>query len=83
MGRGGGLAQSGLTPERPATAGIGAGMDQPRPPLFAFSEADHLTRIHLRLALEDIGFTVEEAADKLRLADGGPGAMPEPPCGDQ
>ena len=55
-------------------------MDQPRPPLFAFSEAVHLTRIHLRLALEDIGFTVEEAADELRLADvGADGAAPLKP----
>ncbi|EZP52937.1 MULTISPECIES: hypothetical protein [Sphingomonas] len=28
--------------------------------VFALRENDHLTRIHLKLALEDIGFVVDE-----------------------
>lgn len=34
---------------------------------FSFDEADHLTRIHLKLALEDVGFVVEEAATTIRI----------------
>lgn len=35
--------------------------------LFALVEADHLTRIHLKLGLEDVGFDVREAADTIAL----------------
>ena len=34
---------------------------------FVFDEADHLTRIHLKLGLEDVGFTVEEEGSKLKI----------------
>ncbi|MCU6455037.1 hypothetical protein LPN01_13200 [Sphingomonas sp. A2-49] len=35
-------------------------MIQPPAGAFALEEADHLTRIHLKLALEDVGFVVTE-----------------------
>lgn len=48
-------------------------------PLFSFSERDHLTRIHLRLSLEDLGFAVEERADELTLgAPAGQGDVATP-----
>jgi len=31
-------------------------------PVFSFDEPDHLTRIHLKIALEDVGFTIAEQA---------------------
>ena len=59
-------------------------MTAPITSLFAFSEADHLTRIHLRLALEDAGFSVEEAADELRLVGPlGKGGSGNPPSDAQ
>ncbi|WP_174293514.1 hypothetical protein [Sphingomonas bacterium] len=36
---------------------------------FSFREADHLTRIHLRLGLEDLGFRVEECGSDLTIAN--------------
>ena len=36
--------------------------------VFAFQEPDHLTRIHLKLALEDAGFAVTEDADTIALS---------------
>lgn len=36
--------------------------------VFAFQEPDHLTRIHLKFALEDAGFAVTEKADTIALA---------------
>jgi hypothetical protein len=35
--------------------------------LFALVEADHLTRIHLKLSLEDVGFAVKEQDDTIAL----------------
>ena len=35
--------------------------------LFALVEADHLTRIHLKLGLEDVGFAVKEQNDTIAL----------------
>lgn len=35
--------------------------------LFALIEADHLTRIHLKLGLEDVGFAVTEQDDTIAL----------------
>ncbi|WP_243402931.1 MULTISPECIES: hypothetical protein [Sphingomonas] len=35
--------------------------------LFALVEADHLTRIHLKLGLEDVGFAVKEQDDTIAL----------------
>ena len=40
--------------------------DKPKP-LFSFDEQDHLTRIHLKLGLENLGFLVEEDGDDLSL----------------
>lgn len=37
--------------------------------VFSFKEPDHLTRIHLKLALEDVGFAVSEEADVIALCD--------------
>lgn len=37
--------------------------------VFSFEEPDHLTRIHLKLALEDVGFAVSEEADTIALRD--------------
>jgi hypothetical protein len=37
--------------------------------VFSFDEADHLTRIHLKLALEDAGFVVYEDAETIALCD--------------
>jgi len=37
--------------------------------VFSFQEPDHLTRIHLKLALEDVGFAVVENADTIALCD--------------
>lgn len=37
--------------------------------VFSFDEADHLTRIHLKLALEDAGFVVSEDAETIALCD--------------
>ncbi|HEX8484527.1 hypothetical protein [Sphingomonas sp.] len=34
---------------------------------FAFDEADHLMRIHLKLGLEDLGFVVVEENSTLAL----------------
>ncbi len=45
-------------------------MSKPEDWAFAFEEADHLTRIHLKLALEDVGFEVEEADDVIAIAGG-------------
>jgi hypothetical protein len=39
-----------------------------KPALFAFAEPEHLTRISLKLRLEDIGFVVEEDGDGLAIA---------------
>ncbi|MCP3735208.1 hypothetical protein M9979_10035 [Sphingomonas sp. RP10(2022)] len=39
--------------------------------VFSFEEADHLTRIHLKLALEDVGFAVEEDAVTLGIVTEG------------
>lgn len=36
--------------------------------IFAFEEGDHLVRIHLKLALEDLGFIVNETGDTISLA---------------
>ncbi len=35
--------------------------------LFALDEADHLTRIHLKLGLEDVGFDVRETQHTIAL----------------
>ncbi len=43
-------------------------MTAPLPVVFAFEEADHLTRIHVKLALEDVGFAVHEEATTIRIA---------------
>lgn len=40
--------------------------------VFAFQEPDHLTRIHLKLALEDAGFAVSEEEDTIALRDVAP-----------
>jgi hypothetical protein len=46
--------------------------------VFAFQEPDHLTRIHLKFALEDAGFAVTEKADTIALASTDiPGACPD------
>ncbi|GAA0661476.1 hypothetical protein [Sphingomonas insulae] len=37
--------------------------------VFSFQEPDHLTRIHLKLALEDAGFAVSEDEDTIALRD--------------
>ena len=44
-------------------------MVQLPPSVFAFDEEDHLTRIHVKLALEDAGFTVSEDADTVSIHD--------------
>jgi hypothetical protein len=48
--------------------------------VFAFQEPDHLTRIHLKLALEDAGFAVFEEADTIALRDT-PDAATQGPVG--
>lgn len=48
-------------------------------PLFALEEADHLTRIHLKLGLEDIGFDVLETQDTIALV-GPAAALDTPPA---
>ncbi len=45
--------------------------------VFAFQEPDHLTRIHLKFALEDAGFAVTEEADTIALATDMPGTCPD------
>jgi hypothetical protein len=35
---------------------------------FIFVEADHLTRIHVKLGLEDVGFVVAEEMDQLAVS---------------
>ncbi len=60
-------------------------MTQVSSTLFSFDEPDHLTRIHLKLALQDMGFQIEEDEERLRLlsGDGGQSSrsqQPEP-CG--
>lgn len=42
-------------------------MTEPSDCVFSFEEGDHLTRIHLKLALEDIGFLVCEHDDTILL----------------
>ena len=42
-------------------------MIDPADAVFAFEEGDHLTRIHLKLALEDIGFIVLEEDETIHL----------------
>ncbi len=42
-------------------------MTAPLPVVFAFEEADHLTRIHVKLALEDVGFAVQEEDATIRI----------------
>jgi hypothetical protein len=42
-------------------------MIDPADSVFAFEEGDHLTRIHLKLALEDIGFVVCEEDETIHL----------------
>lgn len=37
--------------------------------VFSFREPDHLTRIHLKLALEDAGFAVREEETTIALCD--------------
>jgi hypothetical protein len=50
---------------------------QPDPvPVFDFAEGDHLTRIHLKLGLEDLGFAVVEDGHVLKLIDP---SEPNPP----
>ncbi|USU06643.1 hypothetical protein NF700_07075 [Sphingomonadaceae bacterium OTU29MARTA1] len=46
------------------------------PHLFAFEEADHLTRVHLKLALEDIGFAVDERERTIAILGHGGTAQP-------
>ena len=43
-------------------------MKDPPPSAFSFDEADHLTRIHVKLALEDVGFAVVEQAETIHIA---------------
>jgi hypothetical protein len=40
-----------------------------KPPVavFSFDEPDHLTRIHLKLGLEDLGFLIKEQVDTLAI----------------
>jgi hypothetical protein len=45
--------------------------DEPRP-LFSFGERNHLTRIHLKLGLENLGFVVVEDGDDLSLVGAKP-----------
>ena len=42
-------------------------MIEPADCVFSFQEGDHLTRIHLKLALEDIGFRVCEHDETILL----------------
>jgi len=42
-------------------------MTDPVCSVFAFEEGDHLTRIHLKLALEDMGFVVSEEDETIHL----------------
>jgi hypothetical protein len=48
-------------------------MTDPADAVFAFEEGDHLTRIHLKLALEDIGFVVLEEDETIHLLSTTPG----------
>ena len=50
--------------------------DKPAP-LFSFGEQDHLTRIHLKLGLENLGFVVLEDGGDLALV--GAKSTTEPP----
>lgn len=45
--------------------------DKPKP-LFSFDEQDHLTRIHLKLGLENLGFVVLEDGGDLALVGAKP-----------
>lgn len=36
-------------------------------PVFEFDEASHLMRVHLKLALEDLGFSVVEEGDRVSI----------------
>ena len=49
-------------------------MSLPSKPVFEFDEADHLTRIHLKLGLEDLGFPVREDNNTIIID-----AAPAPP----
>ena len=49
-----------------SVAGLRGMIDQP-PPFFVFEEADHLTRIHLKFALEDAGFAICEEDARIEL----------------
>ena len=42
-------------------------MQLPENALFSFDEPDHLTRIHLRLELEDLGFVIREDGTDLHI----------------
>lgn len=35
------------------------------PPAFSFSERDHLTRIHLKLGMENVGFIIREEGNEI------------------
>ena len=45
-------------------------------PLFRFEEQDHPTRIQLKLALEDVGFSVSESEEALTIIGARPLATP-------
>ncbi len=45
-------------------------------PLFSFGERNHLTRIHLKLGLENLGFVVVENGDDLSLVGAKPTVGP-------
>ncbi|HEU0066028.1 MAG TPA: hypothetical protein VFQ57_02180 [Sphingomonas sp.] len=47
-------------------------MMQRDPTLFEFQEPDHLTRIHLKMELEDLGFVVDESVEALAIVGGRP-----------
>ena len=72
------LAVGTLPPRNtPAAAGFGQPMSLPKNPVFSFEEADHLTRIHIKLGLEDLGFPVREEDHQIIIDDPTP---PEDPA---
>ena len=47
-------------------------------PLFEFDEDSHLMRVHLKLGLEDLGFSVVEEAERVSIICGRSGVSSGP-----
>lgn len=49
-------------------------------PVFEFDEASHLMRVHLKLGLEDLGFSVVEDGERVSIVRARPDARGESPA---